>query len=67
MAAQLTHLANGVLEGIHDVFLPDDKDADNPVALKKLLEMEVVWVLHKDILGFMFNSVEKMIWLNEGK
>ncbi len=60
-AAQLEHVANRVLTGIHDMFPPDSIDANNPVALKNLLKMKAVRALHKNIMGFMSNGVEKTI------
>ena len=65
--AQLDHVANGVLMGIHDVFPPNDEDDNDPVSLKKLLKEEGSWALQKDVLGFMFDGNEKTLWLNEEK
>ncbi len=48
-----------MLVGIHNVFPPDGTDVNDP--LKKLLKMEAVWALHKDILGFMFDGTENTI------
>ena len=59
--AQLDHVANGVLMGIHDVFPPNDEDDNDPVSLKKLLKEEGSWALQKDVLGFMFDGNEKTL------
>jgi len=64
---QLIHVTNAVMTGIHDIFPADDDGKEDPVSLKKLLKLEVMWSLHKDILGFTFDGVEKTIWLEAGK
>ena len=63
----LKHVANAVLQGIHDVFPSDKDDAEDPISLKKLVKLEAMWALHKDILGFTFDGVDKTIWLEEEK
>ena len=37
---QLRHVANAIMEGIHDIFLPDNDDANDPLSEKKLLKRE---------------------------
>ena len=64
---QLDHVANGVLTGIYDVFPKDNGDDNNPISLKKLKKLEGLWVLQKDMLGFMFNGMNKTLWLNVSK
>jgi len=61
------HVTNGVLTGIHDVFPVDKDDAEDTISLKKLKQLEAMWALHKDVLGFTFDDVEKTIWLKESK
>ena len=63
----LDHVANAVMTGIHDVFPEDRVDAEDPILFKKLLNLEAMWALHKDILGFTFDGVEKTIWLEAPK
>ena len=63
----LVHVVNAVLQGIHDVFPADNNDEEDPISLKKLKKLEAMWALHKDILGFTFDGVEKTIWLEEAK
>ena len=63
----LDHVANAVMTGIHDVFPEDKVDAEDPISFKKLLKLEAMWALHKDILGFTFDGVEKTIWLEAPK
>ena len=46
----LVHVANAVKD-----------DAKDPISLKKLKQLEAMWALHKDILGFTFDGVEKTI------
>ncbi|KAL7458421.1 hypothetical protein ACHAWC_009998 [Mediolabrus comicus] len=64
---QLDHVARGMMEAIHDVFPPNEKDEEDPIALKKLKKGDGTWMLEKDILGFMFNGDEKTLWLEEEK
>jgi hypothetical protein len=52
---------------IHDIFLPDGDDQDDLILLKKLIQCEGSWDTIKDILGFVFNSMNKTMWLMEGK
>jgi len=52
------------MEGIHDVFPANDDNENNPLLLKKILKLEsIMWALHKDILGFTFDGLDKTIWL----
>ncbi len=55
------------MQGVHEVFPADENDEEDPLSLKKLWKMEAMWALHKDILGFSFDGVEKTIWLEEAK
>ena len=63
----LQHVANAVLQGIHDVFPSDNDNSEDPISLKKLMKLEAMWALHKDILGFTFDGVNKTLWLEEAK
>jgi hypothetical protein len=53
--------------GIHNVFPQDDKEEDDPISLKKLLQQDGAWEMIKDLLGFVFNGVDHTMWLLEGK
>ena len=64
---QLVHVANSIMGGIHDVFPADDDDENDPLSLKKILKLESMWALHKDILGFTFDGLDKTIWLEAPK
>ncbi len=67
MQEQLRHVANAILEGIHDVFRPDD-DADNdPISRKKLLKDKGRYSLLKTLLGFEFDRNAKTMWLEVAK
>ena len=63
----LRHVANAVLTAIHDVFPPDEVPEKDPISYKKLLKLEGMWALTKDILGFTFDGVNKTIWLEAPK
>jgi hypothetical protein len=49
---QLEHMIKAMMHGIHDVFLPDEIDANDPISLKKLLKLEGEWSPLKELLGF---------------
>ena len=49
------------------MFPVDDDDENDPLSLKKILNLESMWGLHKDILGFTFDGVVKTIWLEASK
>jgi hypothetical protein len=64
---QIRHVATGVMTGIHDVFLPDNTDNNNPILEKKLKQGEGIYSTRKTLLGFHFNGEEKTMWLKEAK
>jgi len=64
---QLVHVTNLTIGEIHDVFPVDEDDENDPLSLKKILKLESMWALHKDILGFTFDGLEKTIWLEAPK
>jgi hypothetical protein len=53
--------------GIHDVFPPEEHEADDPISLKKLLQEDGAWDTVKDLLGFVFNGTDHTMWLCKGK
>jgi hypothetical protein len=63
----LRHVANAILEGIHNVFPPDSNDDNNPILQKKLLKDEGQYLLLKTLLGFEFDGNVKTIWLEDAK
>ena len=65
--AQLDHVANSVMTGVHDVFPADAVDTNDPLSLKKLLKEEGMWDIVKNILGFTFDGERKAMWLEEDK
>jgi hypothetical protein len=64
---QLRHVANAVMEGIHDVFPPDDDDGNDPISEKKLIKRDGQYDVLKTLLGFEFDGVGKTLWLEEAK
>jgi hypothetical protein len=64
---QITHVAQSILHGIHDVFPACNDDNRDPISAKKLMKGEGPFDSRKCILGFEFDSVEKTIWLEEEK
>jgi hypothetical protein len=63
----LQHVANAIMEGIHDVFPPGQDDSNNPILEKKLRKTEGQYATLKTILGFNFDGVAKTLWLEEAK
>ncbi len=63
----LWHVANTILEGIHDVFPPDQDDSNDPISKNKLRKTEVQYTTLKTILGFDFDGVAKILWLEEAE
>jgi hypothetical protein len=65
--AQLQHIANAIMEGIHDVFPPDNNDGNDQISKKKLLKDEGRYSTIKTLLGFDFDGNAKTIWLEDTK
>ena len=55
--ADLRHVANAMMKGVHDVFPTDDVDENDPLSYKKLLKLEGMWAMTKDIFGFTLYAV----------
>ncbi len=64
---QLRHVANAILEGIYNVFPPDDDDNNDPISREKLLKDEGRYSLLKTLLGFEFDGNAKTMWLKDAK
>jgi hypothetical protein len=64
---QLRHVANAIMEGIHDIFPPDDDDANDPISEKKLLKRDGQYDVLKTLLGIEFDGVGKTLWLEAAK
>ena len=67
----LLHHSRALLHGIHSVFPPAPHTStnpdDEPVSLKKLQEGEGVWAFRKEILGWIFDGINRTIELPPGK
>jgi hypothetical protein len=63
----VTHVGQAVMHGIHDVFLADDNNANNPISKNKLMKGEGAMSTTKTILGFNFDGEEKTMWLESAK
>jgi hypothetical protein len=64
---QLTQVGRVIMAGIHDVFLADIIDGNNPISEKKLLKGEGQYALFKTLLGFDFDGQQRSMWLEEQK
>ena len=60
-------LANAIMEGIHDIFSPDNDNANDPISEKKLLKRDGQYNVLKTLLGFEFDGVGKILWLEAAK
>ena len=49
---ELDHCANAVKHGIHDVFVENSNDDEDPISLKKAKKGDCQWRPKKEILGF---------------
>jgi hypothetical protein len=56
---QLCHIANAIMHGIHDVFLPDEEDSNDPISENKLKKGEGRYETKKTLLGFDFDGEGK--------
>ena len=65
--AQLDHVANAIMRGIHDVFPADIVDSNDPISEKKLKKGEAQYSTFKTLLGFDFDGNRKTMWLEEEK
>ena len=54
--AQLDHVANAIMRGIHDVFPADIVNSNDPISEKKLKKGEAQYSTFKTLLGFDFNG-----------
>ena len=64
---QLEHVATAIMTGIHDVFLAEIINSNDPISKKKLLKGEGQYLLLKTLLGFGFDGKQKTMWLEEKK
>ncbi len=63
----VTHVCRAVMHVIHNVFLADDNNANDPISKNILMKGEGVMSTAKTILGFNFDGVEKTMWLESAK
>ena len=61
------HVANAMMEGIHDMFPADSNDGNDPFSENKLRKGEGQYAALKMILGFKFDGNNKTLWLEEAK
>jgi hypothetical protein len=63
----VTHVGRAVMHGIHNIFLADDSNANDPISKNKLMKGEGAMSTAKTILGFDFDGIEKTMWLEPAK
>jgi len=64
----LLHHSRALLHGIHSIFPPSPPgNDDEPVSLKKLHAGEGIWAFRKEILGWIFDGINRTIELPIGK
>ena len=64
---QLRHVANAIMHVIHDVFPPNNSDAEDPISEKKIKKGEGLYDTKKMLLGFDFDGDAKTMWLESAK
>ncbi len=64
---QVTHVAQSILHGIHDIFPASRDDNTDPISAKKLMKGDGTFETKKCILGFKFGGDAKTICLEEEK
>jgi hypothetical protein len=65
--AKTCHVVTAMMTGIRNVFPPNVDDSCNPISEKKLIQGERHYFTQKTLLGFDFDGVNKMIWLEGAK
>ena len=65
--ADLNHLSNALMHGIHDVFPASATGAEDPIAEKKLKKKDGEWAHIKELLGWTFNGEKKTMELSTEK
>ncbi len=64
---QLDHVANAIMQGIHDVFPANIVNSNNPISEKKLKKGEGQYSTFKTLLGFDFDGNQKTMCRKEEK
>jgi hypothetical protein len=65
--AQLWHVTNAIMEGIHGMFPLDKDNSNDPISEKILVKEEGQCSALKTILGFDFDGKAKTLWLVSAK
>ena len=65
--AQLHHVSNEVMTGIHDLFPLDNDDDEDAIFINKIIKKEGAWAVLNNVLkfDFEFNPGEHTIWPTE--
>ena len=64
---QVDHVAQAIPHGIHGVFPPSADDETDPTSVKKLCKGKGTFAILKYLLGFEFDGIDKLIWLEATK
>jgi hypothetical protein len=62
---QILHVANPTMQGIHDCFLANDNDDNDPILLSKVKKGEINLSTRTTLVGFDFDGMDKTLWLKE--
>ena len=65
--AQLHHVGNAIMNGIHDISPPNDINNEDPISEIKLDKGEGQYATLKTLLGCDFDGVAKTMWLEFAK
>jgi hypothetical protein len=64
-AEQLENISNAVMQGIHDIFPPNNNEEEDLISNKELQWGDSMFDAKKYILGFTFDGENKTIWLKD--
>ena len=52
---------------MHSVFLANKVDSEDPISEKKMIKRDGQWRIEKDVLGWIFEGLEKIMVLDNDK
>ena len=63
----LDNISNATMHGMHSMFSTNKVDSKDPISEKKIIKKDGQWRIEKDVLGWTFEGVEKIVVLEEDK
>ena len=65
--AELDHIANTTMRGMHSVFPASAIDISDPISEKKMIKKDDQWRVEKGLLDWTFEGLDKTMGLEEDK